>query len=127
MFKSIIQQTRNQSTLFSPRTNARLNAVFPSLSSVSTKDLFTKPFTKSQYHISRTSKGNLPVYRRLKSQAYVTEVKRVQGDLVLFRNELQELMPEVSKNKFECVLQSKTLRIKGDHAERVRELLSEKF
>ncbi|GME73162.1 unnamed protein product [Ambrosiozyma monospora] len=127
MLKSIVQQTRNQSTLFSPRTNARLNAVFPSLSSVSTKDLFTKPFTNSQYYISRTSKGNLPVYRRLKSQAYVTEVKRVQGDLVLFRNELQELMPEVPKTKFECVLQSKTLRIKGDHSERVRELLSKKF
>ncbi|ODV83502.1 hypothetical protein CANARDRAFT_29947 [[Candida] arabinofermentans NRRL YB-2248] len=106
--------------------NPKLATIFPKLSEISASDLNTNTVV-DVYHIPRTSKGNLPVYKTIRSQAVYTDIKRVQGDLTKLRNDLQELLPEVKKSDFTCVLQSGSLRIKGDHGKVLREILSEKF
>lgn len=102
---------------------------FPSLKDISHQDIESveKPFGHGSYFLPRTSKGNLPVYIDLKQNACVTEIRKVQGDIVLLRNDLQELLNDVSKDKFKVVMESKKILIKGDHKNRIVSLLNGVF
>lgn len=107
-----------------------MSRVLPSLASVSAADVFVKPALNS-YSLLRTSQGNLPVYRTFRSQNVWTDVKRVQGNVVSFRNDLQAALAaegvSVKKEDFICVLGSNTLKIRGDYSKLLHKLLAEKF
>ncbi|AWU73478.1 uncharacterized protein C5L36_0A00860 [Pichia kudriavzevii] len=105
---------------------ARLSKVLPSLDSISVAQLTAKPPLAS-YSLPRTSKGNLPIYRTIRSQAVYTEIKRVQGNVVSFRNDLQTLLPHIPKEKYSCRTINGCLRIKGDFKDEILELLQKKF
>lgn len=105
---------------------SRLARALPSLESISASQLTTKPKLAS-YHIPRTHQGNLPVYKTYRSQAVYTDIKRVQGNVVQLRNDLQELLPEINKSNFSCITTSGSLRIKGDHTAVVKDILNKKF
>jgi large subunit ribosomal protein L49 len=105
---------------------ARLAKVLPSLDSISISQLTTKPQLKS-YFVPRTSQGNLPVYKTYRSQAVYTDIKRIQGNVVQFRNDLQELLPQIKKENFNCHVINGSLRIKGDHSQIIKEILDKKF
>ncbi|KAG7756262.1 hypothetical protein KL947_003868 [Ogataea haglerorum] len=135
MWKQII--ARPQSTLapvslslqhkpLAPTTISRLTKVFPKIEQVNHDNLYGKPF-KNAYYISRTHKGNIPVYRTYKSQAVVTEVRRIDGSLTRFRDDVQKLFPEKPKSDFTCLMSSMTLRIKGDVSKPLKKYLSEAF
>lgn len=105
---------------------ARLAKALPSLSSITAEQLTTAP-SKLSFNIPRTSQGNLPVYRTIRSQATYTDIKRVQGNIVQFRNELQEQLPHIPKSDFTCHTISGTLKIKGDHLYDVKKALENVF
>lgn len=105
---------------------ARLAKALPALDSISVAQLTTKP-KLSSYHIPRTHQGNLPVYKTYRSQAVYTDIKRVQGNVVQLRNDLQQLLPEISKANFNCHTVNGSLRIKGDHSAAIKEILAQKF
>ncbi|KAG0679998.1 hypothetical protein C6P40_003982 [Pichia californica] len=105
---------------------ARLAKALPSLESISISQLTAKPKLAS-YHIPRTHQGNLPVYKTYRSQTVYTDIKRVQGNVVQLRNDLQDLLPEINKAHFNCHTINGSLRIKGDHSSEIKKILSEKF
>lgn len=116
---------RHSSTLTS-ESLARLNTILPPLGKISSKDLY-KHLPSNKYYIQRTSKGNLPIYKTYRSQCVYTDIKRVQGDIVQLRNDLQALLPDIEKKNFTCVMDSKTIKIKGDVSKRLKELLAKKI
>lgn len=104
-------------------------SIFPKLSDVKPEQLLGKEFggKAHTYHVSRTSLGHLPVYKDVKSKAIYTEIRKIQGDIVQLRNDLQNALPHIEKNDFKCVMQSLKIIIKGDHKLRITQLLGKKF
>lgn len=106
------------------------SAILPTLESITASNLSTKPASLS-YTLLRTSNNNLPLYRTVRSQSVVTEIKRVQGNVVSFRNDLQEAISQqgvnIDKNRYTCNVQTGTVRIKGDHYQLIKSVLKEKF
>lgn len=101
---------------------------FPKIAEISAQDLHTPtPFGHGSYFLKRSAYGNLPVYIDLKHNICLTEVRKVQGDIVLLRNDLQELLDDVPKDKFKIVMESKKILIKGDHKQRICEALEKVF
>lgn len=104
-------------------SQARLSRIIPSIDRITGEDLYKGiPFKK--YFLDRTSKGNLPIYKTYRSQAVYTDVRKIRGDIVQLRNDLQAALPDVPKKNFTCVMSSKTIKIKGDVASRLKELLN---
>lgn len=105
-------------------------AVLPSLESISASQLVQKP-NPADYFIKRTSNGNLPIYKTVRSQATWTDIKRVEGNLVSFRNDLQQALAAnniaFDEPDFFCILQSNTLRVKGDYVKDISKLLEQHF
>lgn len=114
------------STIISASAAARLAKALPSLDSISVNQLTTKP-KLSSYYIPRTHQGNLPVYKTYRSQAVYTDIKRVHGNIVQLRNDLQALLPEINKSNFNCRTVSGSLRIKGDYTIAIKKILASKF
>ncbi|KAH3663585.1 hypothetical protein OGAPHI_004986 [Ogataea philodendri] len=117
---SLLKQTQQTGPV------SRLSKVFPQIEQVNAENLYTKPF-RDFYHISRTSKGNLPVYKTIKSQAVNTEVRKVQGNLPKLREDVQKLFPNKPKDHFICKMQSMTLYIKGDVSKELKKYLEPYF
>lgn len=114
-------------TVFTSTTSQeRLIKVLPSLESITPVQLGTKT-TRGSYFLPRTSKGNVPVYRTYRSQAVYTDVKRVQGDIIQLRNDIQTLFPNMDKSRFTCCMQSKTIKIKGNIVKELTAALEKKF
>jgi large subunit ribosomal protein L49 len=110
----------------SAQAAARLAKVLPSLDSITTSQLTVKPQLTS-YFVPRTSAGNLPVYKTYRSQAAFTDIKRVQGNVVQLRNDLQAALPHINEYKYNCFTVSGSLRIKGDYVAEVKQVLEQKF
>jgi large subunit ribosomal protein L49 len=102
---------------------------FPKLSEIRHEDLHTpqQPFGHGSYFLERSSYGNLPVYTELKQNICLTEIRKVKGDIVLLRNDLQELLDDVPKDKFKIVMESKKILIKGNYKERIVKALEKVF
>lgn len=120
--------TRLQSTI---DTTAKSSfSVFPRLQDVKPEDLIgTEVFGKGKYHVARSATGNLPVYTDFKSggNKVVTEIRKISGDIVQLRNELQAELPQIPKESWKVIMQSKKIIIKGDEALTVKEVLQKKF
>ena len=112
-----------------PKTKSSL--LFPSLASLNPEtDLVGSKLIggKSKtYFVKRTTEGNLPVYKTIKRQAIFTDVRRVEGDIIQLRNDIQALFPQIEKNQYSCLMDSKTIRIKGDLTKELKKLLAVKF
>lgn len=121
MFRSALKtQTRAVSTVASR---------FPKLAEISAKDLHSAqtPFGYKTYFLERSSYGNLPVYTDYKQGVPYTEIRKVKGDIVQLRNDLQEVLEDVPKGNFKILMESKKLLIKGWHKERLVEVLNATF
>lgn len=105
---------------------ARLAKVLPSLNEISLSQLTTKPALPT-YNISRTSSGNLPVYKTIRSQCEYTDIKRVKGNVVQLRNDLQNALPQIEKSKFTCFIKSNSIHIKGNYVDEIKKVLETKF
>ena len=75
--------------------------LFPSLSSVRPDELLTerKRFDQGTYFVERSSTGNLPVYSDFRAgrNKVVTEIRKIRGNVVQLRNDLQEMLPDIPK------------------------------
>ena len=118
---------RHQSTVVQ---NSMRNAkvLFPKLSEISMNELVseTKPFGKGQYFVERSQTGNLPVYSDTKGggNKFVTEIRRIQGDVIQLRNDLQEKLPYIPKKNWKVLTQSQKIIIKGDAVKQVKGILT---
>lgn len=104
-------------------------SVFPRIEDVKPEELVgSTTFGKRTYFVERTSKGNLPVYTDMKnSNKIVTEVRRIRGDPVQLRNDLQERLPFIPKKFWKVHMQSKKIVIEGDATKYVKNILSSTF
>ncbi|CUS23376.1 LAQU0S09e03378g1_1 [Lachancea quebecensis] len=104
-------------------------SVFPRLQDVKPEELvgFAK-FGVQSYFIERSATGNLPVYTDFKRGGkVVTEVRKIHGDPVQLRNDLQERLSHLPKDSFKVMMQAKKIIIEGDVVKQVKEVLSSKF
>ncbi|QEU59965.1 Img2 [Kluyveromyces lactis] len=103
--------------------------VFPKLEDVSPEEVVgAAPFGKKTYFIQRSINGNLPVYTDYKnSNKIVTEIRKIQGDPVQLRNDLQERLPFIPKKYWKVILQSNKIIIEGDATKHVKRALATTF
>lgn len=104
--------------------------VFPRIQDISVQDLVgAGPFTRKSYFVERSQTGNLPVYSEFKANGskFVTEIRKIQGNIIQLRNDLQEQLPYIPKDCWTVRPQSKKIIIKGDALKDVRDILSKSF
>ncbi|CCK72069.1 mitochondrial 54S ribosomal protein mL49 KNAG_0I02850 [Huiozyma naganishii CBS 8797] len=102
--------------------------LFPALNEVAQEDLITASdrFGKGTYFIERSETGNLPVYSDYKGggNKVITEIRKIRGDAVQLRNDLQPLLPFIPLENWRVAMQSKKIIIKGDYVKQVKRVLS---
>lgn len=129
MFSPLRQQIRLHSTKIKPRTEAK----FPSLSSVTAKDVGyasdVNAFGHNKtYNLQRTRYNKLPIYTEYKHCDVVyTEIRKIQGDIVQLRNDIQQIIPDVKKDHFRVLMESKKILIKGNYKKELEQVFSEVF
>ncbi|CAR21308.1 mitochondrial 54S ribosomal protein mL49 [Lachancea thermotolerans CBS 6340] len=119
------QEINDLSTAFEEQTFS----VFPRLQDVKPEELvgFAK-FGVQSYFIERSATGNLPVYTDFKRGGkVVTEIRKIHGDPVQLRNDLQARLSHLPKDSFKVMMQAKKIIIEGDVVRQVKEALSSKF
>lgn len=104
-------------------------SVFPRIQDVQTSDFIgNNGFGKDKYYIQRSSTGNLPVYLDVKNGGnVVTELRKIQGNVIKLRDDLQESLPHIPEKNWKCILQSNKLVIKGDFVRDVKRVLNTTF
>lgn len=107
------------------------NDLFPSLSSVRPDELLTerRRFDQGTYFVERSSTGNLPVYSDFRAgrNKVVTEIRKIRGNVVQLRNDLQEMLPEIPKKSWRILPQSHKIIIDGNVVKAVKRVLGESF
>ncbi|AJQ33140.1 CDN_1a_G0006210.mRNA.1.CDS.1 [Saccharomyces cerevisiae] len=104
--------------------------IFPKLEDVKMHELIgNNNFGKKTYYVERSRTGNLPVYSAYKNggNKTITEIRKIEGDVIQLRNDLQEQLPFIPKKSWSVVMQSKKIIIKGNAVEAVKRVLTKKF
>ncbi|CCE64434.1 hypothetical protein TPHA_0H02300 [Tetrapisispora phaffii CBS 4417] len=104
--------------------------VFPDIRDILPTDLVgSKVFNSKQYFIERSATGNLPIYSEYKKAGHVayTEIRKIHGNVLQFRKELQNAVPSIDPDSFSIRQQANKLIIKGNHTDLLKKLLSTKF
>lgn len=86
-------------------------------------------FEKKQYFVERSATGNLPVYTDYKAggNKLVTEIRKITGNIVQLRNDLQAELPRIDKDAWTIRPQSNKIVVKGDVAQDIKKVLRAKF
>lgn len=97
----------------------------PLLSSISASQLPNNAFENEKlYHIKRTAYGHWPVYKKIQNTKISTEIKRVEGDVSRFAQELLGLFDHhIADSNVKVNTITGEVNIKGDHVEQVKEIL----
>ncbi|EJS44481.1 img2p [Saccharomyces arboricola H-6] len=104
--------------------------IFPKLEDVKMDELIGgNNFGQKTYYVERSSTGNLPVYSAYKNggNKTITEIRKIQGDIIQLRNDLQEQLPFIPKESWSVVMQSKKIIIKGNAVEAIKRVLTKRF
>lgn len=129
MFSPLRQQIRLHSTKIKPLTDAK----FPSLSSVTAKDVgYASDITafghNKTYNLQRTKYNKLPIYTEYKHVDVVfTEIRKIQGDIIQLRNDIQQILPDVKKDRYRVLMESKKILIKGNYKQELEQVFSQVF
>ncbi|SCU92116.1 LADA_0F14444g1_1 [Lachancea dasiensis] len=104
-------------------------SIFPAIQDIKPSDLVGhQSFGVKSYFVERSATGNLPVYTDFKSGGkVVTEIRRISGDPVQLRNDLQEKLKHIPKSSFRVMMQAKKVVIQGDVVKQVKNVLSTSF
>lgn len=97
-----------------------------SLDSVSAQQLPNNTFdTQRLYAIKQTKFGHWPVYKKIQNTKITTEIKRVEGNVKLFADELSELMKNegILPQNVKVNTLTGEVNIKGDHVSSIKGLL----
>ncbi|CCD26605.1 mitochondrial 54S ribosomal protein mL49 NDAI_0I00360 [Naumovozyma dairenensis CBS 421] len=106
------------------------NYNFPKLNEIKSEDVLgNNRFGTKTYFIRRSTTGNLPVYTDYKGggNKIITEVRKIEGDIIQLRNDLQEKLPQINKKNWSIVMQSKKIIIKGNFSRDIKKVLSASF
>ncbi|SGZ55748.1 CIC11C00000001018 [Sungouiella intermedia] len=96
----------------------------PSLASISPSELPNNAFENNNlYHIKKTAYGHWPVYKKIQNTRISTEIKRVEGNVSRFAQELLGLIGNVKSNNLKVNTITGEVNIKGDHVEKIKEVL----
>ncbi|CCF59031.1 hypothetical protein KAFR_0F04360 [Kazachstania africana CBS 2517] len=105
--------------------------LFPSLETIDIKDLMNEniKFGNRTYFIERSGTGNLPIYTDFKSAGnkQVTEIRRIKGDAVQLKKDLQKNFPTIPSKYWKVMPQSQKIIIQGDLVKPLKKLLSKIF
>ncbi|KAH3684750.1 hypothetical protein WICPIJ_004281 [Wickerhamomyces pijperi] len=132
---NFIKPTFSLSRCHSTTTTAPLKRTFPSLETITATEVTpASKFGQGTYHLTRSSRGNLPVYITYKAcNVQYTEVRKIQGDIVQLRNDLQKILRSgsassgVKDEDFKIRMESKKLVIKGGHKAKIIKALEKVF
>ncbi|SCU77887.1 LANO_0A01530g1_1 [Lachancea nothofagi CBS 11611] len=104
-------------------------SIFPTVHEVRPEEIVGyTPFGVKSYFVERSATGNLPVYTDFKSGGkVVTEIRKIHGDPVQLRNDLQARLTNVPKSSFKVLMQAKKIVIEGDVVRKVKNVLSTSF
>ncbi|CDF91351.1 ZYBA0S11-00848g1_1 [Zygosaccharomyces bailii CLIB 213] len=110
-------------------TETKEFSVFPRIQDIQINELVgNNSFGEGKYFVQRSTTGNLPVYLDVKNGGSITtEVRKVEGDVVKLRDDLQEQLPHIPKKSWKCILQSNKIVIKGDVVKDLKRVLAETF
>lgn len=88
-----------------------------------------KSFGFGTYFVRRSVTGNLPVYTDFKAggNKMVTEIRKIDGDIIQLRNDMQLDLPHIPKDSWKVVMQSKKIVVKGDFVRDLKRVLQKKF
>ncbi|AEY97250.1 FAER262Cp [Eremothecium gossypii FDAG1] len=107
---------------------SRIFSVFPRASDISLDQLpGASNFGRKTYSVARSSTGNLPVYSEYKSGKVYTEVRKISGDIIQLRDDLQQRLPKIPRDSWTVIMQSKKLLIKGYYVREIKHVLSSTF
>lgn len=115
-----------------PKSTSPASKIFPSLESIDPKkDLQTRDFHNTKlgvYYISKTTTGRVPVYSEIRrGLARETIIRRVEGDVVQLKKDLQAALPQIDPDSFKVLQESKKIVIRGDWVGPVRKVLEQKL
>ncbi|CCH61945.1 hypothetical protein TBLA_0F04120 [Henningerozyma blattae CBS 6284] len=124
-----IVSVRNLRSITTTTSNSRIPS-FPDMTNVQLDTIvgFSK-FGKGSYFIERSSSGNLPVYSDIKGggNKIVTQISKIKGDIIQLRNDLQNALPFIEKNRWTVLMQSKKIIVKGDYVREIKDVLTKRF
>lgn len=111
-------------------TSEKSFSVFPRIEDVNPVDIVGhKSFGFGTYFVRRSVTGNLPVYTDFKAggNKMVTEIRKIDGDIIQLRNDMQLDLPHIPKDSWKVVMQSKKIVVKGDFVRDLKRVLQKKF
>ncbi|KAL3228591.1 Large ribosomal subunit protein mL49 [Nakaseomyces bracarensis] len=118
------------------RSGARLQStsvkrdLFPLASEVNQEDLVGhNDFGSKKYFVERSRVGNIPVYTDYRGggNKIVTEIRKIQGNAVQLKKDLQAKLPEIPEKNWRVIPQSNKIEIKGHYISELRRILGETF
>lgn len=94
-----------------------------SLTSISPGQLPNNVFeSKNLYSIKKTKFGHWPVYKKVQNTRTSTEIKRIEGNIKLFVEEITKLIGNVPRKNLKMNLLTGEVNIKGDHVRKIKAL-----
>ncbi|RCK66863.1 54S ribosomal protein IMG2, mitochondrial [Candida viswanathii] len=98
---------------------------FAPLSQVSAAELPNNGFGKGSYHIPKTKFKHWPVYLKVSNTRRTTEIRKIQGDIVQFKNDLLKVLEDGDKLKTSLNTTAGIVNIKGDYVKEVKALFDQ--
>lgn len=107
-------------------------ALFPKLTDIKQEDMIpldNSVTTRGKYFVGRSETGNLPVYTDYLGggNKVVTEIKKIRGDPVQLKIDLQERLPYIDPKDWRVVAASNKISVKGNYCSQIKRILSETF
>lgn len=93
----------------------------PDISIISPKELPNYESDNRAYYLSKTKFGHWPVYKKVQNTKITTEIKRISGNIIQFKQDLIKLAKLPPKN----VTMNQTaqyVNVKGDVVDKIKQL-----
>lgn len=106
------------------------NELFPPANAVDQSELVGQNnFGSRSYFIERSRVGNIPVYvdYRGGGNKIVTEIRKIQGNAVELKKDLQAKLPLIPEKNWRVIPQSNKIEVKGNYAFEIKNVLKNSF
>lgn len=98
----------------------------PALSTISASQLPNNSFeTSGKYFIQKSAFQHWPVYKKVQNTRISTEIKRVEGNVSLFAEELFQVLddPRLKADQIKVNTLTGEVNIKGDYVDKIKDIL----
>lgn len=97
----------------------------PELNSINVEELPNNGFGQGNYSLTKTKFGHWPVYKKVQNTKVTTEIKRIKGDIVQFKNDLLQAYPELDKKQVSINQLAGYVNIKGDRVDIIKQIFEQ--